>query len=84
MILLDLDCTSLQNILKAYFNLISFKVFSSPPKLSIIKGQGKITAPLSANVNVLSAFRHSQPAGTKLTSYWGGRKYVAESGKWSR
>jgi len=41
-------------------------------------------APLSANVNVLSAFRHSQPAGTTLKSYWGGGKYVAESGKWSR
>ncbi len=39
-------------------------------------GQGKITAPLSANVKVLTAFRHSQPAGTSLTSYWGGRKYV--------
>ncbi len=42
-------------------------------------GQGKITAPLSANVNVLSAFRHSHPAGTMLMSYWGGGKYIAES-----
>jgi hypothetical protein len=42
--------------------------------LVVFLGQGKITAPLSANVNVLSAFRHSQPAGTTLTSYWGSRK----------
>jgi len=41
-------------------------------------GQGKITAPLSANVNVLSAFCHSQPAGTTLTSYWGGGKRKVE------
>jgi hypothetical protein len=26
---------------------------------------------LSANVNVLSAFRHSLPAGNTLTSHWG-------------
>jgi hypothetical protein len=47
-------------------------------------GQGKITAALSAIVNVLSALHHSQPAGTTLMSYWGGRKYVAKSGKRSR
>jgi hypothetical protein len=51
---------------------------------AFLLGQGKITAPLSANVNILSAFRHSQPAGTMLTSYWGSGKYVAEKGKWSR
>ncbi len=37
-------------------------------------GQGKLTAVLSANVNVLSAFRRSQPAGNTLTSHWGGKQ----------
>jgi hypothetical protein len=53
---------------------------SAALQLNTRMGQGKITAPLSSNFNVLFAFRHSQPAGTTLTSYWGSRKYVAESG----
>jgi hypothetical protein len=36
-----------------------------------ILGQGKLTALLSANVNVLSAFRRSPPAGNTLASHWG-------------
>jgi len=37
-------------------------------------GPGKLTALLSANVNVLSAFRRSPPAGNTLMYHW------AESG----
>jgi hypothetical protein len=60
--------------------------------MSHCKGQGKLTALLSANVNVLSAFCHSPPAGNMPMSHWGrkrkhanvtlGRK--AESGAESR
>jgi hypothetical protein len=66
--------------------MINFKSihFRQISLTSSFMGQGKITAPLSANVNVLSAFHHFQPAGTMLLSYWGSRKYIAESGKWSR
>ena len=35
-----------------------------------ILGQGKLTALLSANVNVLSAFRRSLPADNMLMSHW--------------
>ena len=45
-----------------------------------MQGQGKLTALLSANVNilsanvnVLSAFCCSLPAGNTLTSHWGGK-----------
>jgi hypothetical protein len=48
--------------------------------LSQMLGQVKLTAPLSTNANVLSAFCHSQPAGTTLKSYWGGQK--VRCGKW--
>ncbi len=51
-------------------------------------GQGKLMALLSANFNVLSAFRRSPPAGNTLTSHWGGQlkhanvtlEWKAESG----
>jgi hypothetical protein len=36
-----------------------------------ILGQGKLTTLLSANVDVLSAFCRSLPAGNTLTSHWG-------------
>jgi hypothetical protein len=39
-----------------------------------ILGQGKLTPLLSANINVLSAFRRSPPAGNTLTSHWGGKR----------
>jgi len=59
-------------------------------------GPGKLTALLSANVNVLSAFRRSPPAGNTLmyhwaesgntlTSHWGGtrkRERKGHCGKW--
>jgi hypothetical protein len=54
------------------------------------EGQGKSTALLSANVNVLSAFccltPPYPPAGNTLTQHWGGKRTSnigAESGKWS-
>ncbi len=37
-------------------------------------GQGKLTALLSTNVNVLSAFRCFLPTGNTLMSYWGGKR----------
>ncbi len=37
-------------------------------------GQGKLMALLSANVNVLSAFRRSLPAGNTLMSHWGRKR----------
>ncbi len=40
----------------------------------LIRGQCKFMALLSTNINVLSAFRCSLPAGNKLTSHWGGKQ----------
>jgi hypothetical protein len=37
-----------------------------------MRGRGKLTALLSANVNVLSAFRHS--GGNTLMSHWGRKR----------
>jgi hypothetical protein len=49
--------------------------------MSHCKGQGKLTALLSANINVLSTninvlstFRHSPPDGNTLMSHWGGKR----------
>jgi hypothetical protein len=40
-------------------------------------GQGKLMALLSANVNVLSAFCRSPPAGNMLMSHWGRKRKYA-------
>jgi hypothetical protein len=42
-----------------------------------VGGQGKLTALLSANVTVLSAFSRSPPAGNTLTSHWGRKQKQA-------